>query len=223
MDINGARRGARRRRLGRPGPHAGMRVQCREKASDQLTDERTAKRARVDAALTMTTRGADNDVALYDAAAKARRGRARAARHRRQGPRHERRLDPLLVAAAEGTTRPCARCSTPAQTRSRQTTASPRCSSRPSALDRAPLLGAGADKDLAKNNGATPLLIAASAARTVVRVLLDAGADKDLAANDGATPLYIAAREGHERPARAAGRGADKDLAMHDGATPCTS
>ena len=39
-------------------------------ASYQLTDERTAKRARVDAALTMTTRGADNDTALYIAAAK---------------------------------------------------------------------------------------------------------------------------------------------------------
>ena len=35
-----------------------------------MTEEPTAKRARVDAALTMATRGADNDTALYNAAAK---------------------------------------------------------------------------------------------------------------------------------------------------------
>ena len=55
------------------------------------------------------------------------------------------------------------------------------------------LLGAGADKDLAKNNGDTPLFIAAGFGHdAIVRALLDAGADKDLATNDGATPLFIA-------------------------------
>ena len=66
------------------------------------------------------------------------------------------------------------------------------------------LLDAGADKDLAKNNGCTPLLIAAEKGHdAVVRTLLDAGADKDLAMNDGATPLLVAAWKGHVTVVRA--------------------
>ena len=61
------------------------------------------------------------------------------------------------------------------------------------------LLDAGAGKDLADNDGWTPLHIAAQNGHdTVVRALLDAGADKDLATNDGATSLFIAAQKGHD-------------------------
>ena len=60
------------------------------------------------------------------------------------------------------------------------------------------LLDAGADKDLAANDGCTPLFIAAQNGHdAVVRALLDAGADKDLARNDGTTPLMIATQMGH--------------------------
>ena len=81
-------------------------------------------------------------------------------------------------------------------------------------------LDAGADKDLAKNTGSTPLYIAAQEAHdAVVRTLLDAGADKDLAMNDGATPLFIAAQKGHDAVVRALlDAGADK-TAKCDGKT----
>ena len=65
------------------------------------------------------------------------------------------------------------------------------------------LLDAGADKDLANNDGATPLFIAAHDGHdAIVRTLLGAGADKDRASNDGYTPLMAAAAFGHVEVAR---------------------
>ena len=81
------------------------------------------------------------------------------------------------------------------------------------------LLDAKADKDKAKNDGATPLFIAAQTGHLelawrhpivhaqngnleVARLLLDAKPDKDKARNDGATPLRIAAPNGNLQVAR---------------------
>ena len=53
--------------------------------------------------------------------------------------------------------------------------------------------------DQAKNDGATPLYVAAQEGFTeIVKLLITEGkADVDKAENDGATPLYIAAQEGN--------------------------
>ena len=84
------------------------------------------------------------------------------------------------------------------------------------------LLDAGADKDLAADDGVTPLIIAALHGRdAVVRSLLPAGADKDLATNNGVTPLCIAAHNGHDATVRTLlDAGADKNIAANDGTTP---
>ena len=59
-------------------------------------------------------------------------------------------------------------------------------------------MGAGAGVDVAKNDGATPLLIAAAKGHLdVVRELVGAGPGVDVAEDTGATPLYVAAQEGH--------------------------
>ena len=56
----------------------------------------------------------------------------------------------------------------------------------------------GADVNKARNDGATPLYIAAETGkRGMVRELIDAGADVDKADADGMTPLYIAKQKGH--------------------------
>ena len=55
------------------------------------------------------------------------------------------------------------------------------------------LLDAGADKDLATNDGCTPLHIAAERGNAaVVRALLDAGADKTMCMFSGQTALDLA-------------------------------
>ena len=55
------------------------------------------------------------------------------------------------------------------------------------------LIEAGAEKNHAKTEGATPLFIASQMGHAeVVRLLGEAGADKNQAMTDGATPLYIA-------------------------------
>ena len=60
------------------------------------------------------------------------------------------------------------------------------------------LLEAGADKNAAKQNGATALHIAAqNGHEAVVSALLAAGADKNAALQDGATPVFLAAQKGH--------------------------
>ena len=57
----------------------------------------------------------------------------------------------------------------------------------------------GRDINMAWDNGATPLYIAAQKGHeTVVRVLIEAGAEVNTAWDNGATPLRIAAVNGHE-------------------------
>ena len=77
------------------------------------------------------------------------------------------------------------------------------------------LLEAGANKDLAKNDGATALLIASQQSHLkVVRLLLDSRADKDLAINHCATALFMASENGHLEVVRLLlESGVDKDLA----------
>ena len=54
------------------------------------------------------------------------------------------------------------------------------------------LVEVGAHKDQGKNDGATPLFIAAQQGHLeVVCDLVEVGAHKDQATNDGATPLFI--------------------------------
>ena len=61
------------------------------------------------------------------------------------------------------------------------------------------LLAAGAAVDQARNNGSTPLYIAAKGGHeAVVKRLLAAGAAVDRARSDGSTPLRIACQKGHE-------------------------
>jgi ankyrin repeat protein len=51
---------------------------------------------------------------------------------------------------------------------------------------------------MARDNGATPLFVAAQFGyETVVRALIEMGADVNKAMHVGATPLYSAAQEGH--------------------------
>ena len=61
------------------------------------------------------------------------------------------------------------------------------------------LMEAGADANKARDDGVTPLYIAAQKGHdAVVRALLEAGADVNTAWDNGATPLRIAAVNGHE-------------------------
>ena len=57
--------------------------------------------------------------------------------------------------------------------------------------------------DKAKNNGATPLFVAAETGQErCVELLLGAGAKVDQAANNGGTPLLVAATIGDEKCVR---------------------
>ena len=59
------------------------------------------------------------------------------------------------------------------------------------------LVEAGADKNQAMKDGATPLRIASQKGHAeVVRLLIEAGADKNQAMTDGATPLFILCQNG---------------------------
>ena len=60
------------------------------------------------------------------------------------------------------------------------------------------LVEKGADKDKARNDGASPLYIAALNGRLgVVQLLVELGVDKDKAMNGGWMPLHAAAEQGH--------------------------
>lgn len=60
------------------------------------------------------------------------------------------------------------------------------------------LLAAGANADVPRNDGATPLWIASQmGCDHVVKVLLQNGAYVDAVRNDGATPLFKASHKGH--------------------------
>ena len=61
------------------------------------------------------------------------------------------------------------------------------------------MLDAGADKEKANHDGATPLLFAGEQGhQAVAQGLLDAGADKEKANHDGATPFLFAGEQGHQ-------------------------
>lgn len=60
------------------------------------------------------------------------------------------------------------------------------------------LLAAGANADVRRNDGATPLWIASQMGNDhIVKVLLQNGAYVDTVRNDGATPLFKASHKGH--------------------------
>ncbi|KXZ49940.1 hypothetical protein GPECTOR_18g1 [Gonium pectorale] len=86
----------------------------------------------------------------------------------------------------------------------------------------AALLQAGANKDLAAEDGWTPLHIAAQNGHVeAIVALLHAGANKDMAKENGWTPLHIAAENGHvEAISALLQAGANKDAAMENGWTP---
>ena len=89
------------------------------------------------------------------------------------------------------------------------------------------LLEAGADKDIADDEGMTPLHYAAFKGHfDCLRLLLEAGADKDRADEDGGTPLHRAATGGaKDCLVLLLEAGADKDRASNGGRTPlhCTA
>ena len=60
------------------------------------------------------------------------------------------------------------------------------------------LLAAGANADVPRNDGATPLWIASQMGHDhIVKLLLQNGANVDAVRNDGATPLFKASHKGH--------------------------
>ena len=82
----------------------------------------------------------------------------------------------------------------------------------------AALIKAGCDVDKARNNGCTPLFMAAENGHgEVVAALLKGGCDVDKANNTGSMPLYIAA----EKVAKVLIRGgSDVDKIINNGVTP---
>ena len=79
-----------------------------------------------------------------------------------------------------------------------------------------------ADPNAARNDGATPLLMAAqNGHESVVRALIAKGVDVDATMNDGRTPLLMAAKNGHGAVVGALiAAGATMDAARNDGWTP---
>ena len=62
------------------------------------------------------------------------------------------------------------------------------------------LLAAGANKDAARNDGFTPMMIAAQKGHVeVLKMLLADGDNKDAANKNGSTPMIMAAANGHAR------------------------
>ena len=62
------------------------------------------------------------------------------------------------------------------------------------------LLSAGADRNAANKNGATPIFIASSCGHlNIVELLIAAGADTNAATKDGWTPLYVASSKGYHQ------------------------
>ena len=84
------------------------------------------------------------------------------------------------------------------------------------------LLEAGCDKEKAREDGATPAIIAAQEGHAdCLRLLLKAGCDKDKADDNGWTPASIAALNGHADCLRLLlEAGCDKDKANEEGTTP---
>jgi len=84
------------------------------------------------------------------------------------------------------------------------------------------LLAAGANKDVACNDGFTPVHFAAQNGHAeVLKMLLAAGANKDVACNDGFTPVHFAAQNSHAEVMKMLlAAGANKDVACNDGFTP---
>ena len=80
----------------------------------------------------------------------------------------------------------------------------------------------GADKDKARDTGASPLYIAAEQGHlAVVQYLLEHGADKDKATNEGGTPIYMAAQNGYLAVVQCLlEQRAAIDRASNEGATP---
>ena len=76
--------------------------------------------------------------------------------------------------------------------------------------------------DQAKDNGATPLLVACEKGRLeCARLLLETGASVSQARNDGAMPLFMACQNGHVECARLLlEAGAAVNQARNNGATP---
>jgi ankyrin repeat protein len=83
------------------------------------------------------------------------------------------------------------------------------------------LINAGADVNQAKDNGCSPVFIAAQKNHmTVLATLLKAGADVNSRKDDGCTPLCIAAHHGHEGVLVALLEGGAQMTAMDNGWTP---
>ena len=84
------------------------------------------------------------------------------------------------------------------------------------------LLAAGANKDAARNDGATLMYVAAQSGHAEIpKMLLEAGANTDPAANGGFTPMYIAAQQGQVEVLKMVlAAGANKDAADNDCVTP---
>lgn len=83
------------------------------------------------------------------------------------------------------------------------------------------LLISGVDPDISRENGVTPLFLAAQHQRTaIVKQLLDNGAKIDGSGYRGATPLIVAATAGHQDVVSLLlARGANPDWRRNDGAT----
>lgn len=83
------------------------------------------------------------------------------------------------------------------------------------------LLAAGADPNVRRQAGLTPLISAALGGRAdIVKLLVDKGADVNAKSDSGMTPLMVAAAQGHEEVAELLlGKGADPNIRDASGLT----